>query len=332
MHSLWSEFIPIKIQRASDLLARVQDGFDDFISSLPLALNETARCSNTFDGLPGQLDGWRLEDLTPALTGIPWLFWEIFHPLPDNDFTILALAGTYLGLGSIVMDHLVDGQIQKLGHASELRLILANQGKQTLEKYISPSSSFWEHFNHMANIHQKGWEYEHAVRAASVPYTEDLFRSIGEGKAAPPMMTVAAFIEALGLQAMLPSLERSILASVMASLIGDDLHDWREDLAERRLTFFLSRLASDKRWAEGIWPDEAKLQSVIDSEWMDVKYWRKTKGYLETALAEVQDIPCTSWKAFIDRHRILADGRCRSSIARHILKKVEKIAPKEAGR
>jgi hypothetical protein len=177
----------------------------------------------------------------------------------------------------------------------------------------------------MANIHQKGWACEQAVRSTTIPYTEDLFQSIALGKSVPPLTTVAAFVEALGLQAMLPSLERSIQASVIAALIGDDLQDWPEDLAESRLTFFLSRLASDEIWKAAPWPEEDELREVIDSDWIDVKYWRKTNDFLETALAEVQDIPCSSWKAFIEKHRELAEKQCGGLIARHILVSVNEI-------
>ena len=108
-----NRLIPPADSRQSDLFEKLNSRYFDFARQLPQPLKRLGTLKSTFLGSPheGIFEG--VLELNPVLAGTPWLFWETFSSLEDEQYLQIAEAGTMFVLASIVLDHLVDGQAER---------------------------------------------------------------------------------------------------------------------------------------------------------------------------------------------------------------------------
>jgi len=260
------------------------------------------------------------SSLSPGPVTIPWLWWELFAALDDERFLSIAEAGAYLILASILQDHLIDGQVSHIGPTAVLRDVFRRHGTSVLRQATPANTSFWAQFDRLRKDHRAGLAAE--LRARLDPKTFDYQRclTIAQGKVAPVVIPVVAMLTVTEKSDRLAPMEKSMRLAGLAKQILDDVLDWQEDLAARRLTYFLAQLLPPDSWRAEIWPLPGEVLAFIESEWADVKHFREGRRLIGQAIEEVGHLDSRSWGDYLADLDHRAEQRQKQMAARHLLR------------
>lgn len=305
--------------RAAGLLARLDARYSKFSNQLPPLLNELAWLKDTFLVSQGNVRFDRVSDLKPVLGGAPWLFWEIFNGLDDEIFLHVAEAGTFYVLASLVIDNLIDRQVQQNDVVILFHQTLLNKGISQFQRLFSSASPFWTHFRRLSGVHLTGLALELELRSDVRQFTIDDVVKIACGKGSPVVTTLAAMTELTGQHDYLKPLETSINNSVVASLLGDDLRDWREDLKAKRLTYFLCSLIPNGAWASNDWPTVEEVEKQIMAKWANVRHLQSMMEWLDRGIDAVGEIECRGWTEYLSYYREIAASQLPFAFAEQIV-------------
>jgi len=307
--------------RALELFEDLNQRFFDFIDSLPSPLNSLARDRSTFLGSheDGEFQG--VPDLNPVLASTPWLFWESFNELPDEDFLNIAEAGTMFVLASILLDHLVDGQAEPPEEVSLLHQAFYSHGVRTYRAVFPSNSHFWDHFDRLARDHVAGLAKELETQRSSEDIDLQSLQKMAYGKVSPIITTIAAMVEALGTHGLLEPIETSLKHIAVASQMLDDVGDWQHDIGVGHRTYYLSHVAAKVGRGEGDGLVD-EIQEAIDAEWADVEHLKLVIQWLDDSAHAVQGVACPGWLEYVEGYRQLSDEHLTTAIARHLVRKL----------
>jgi hypothetical protein len=154
----------------------------------------------------------------------------------------------------------------------------------------------------------------------------DSFVALVPAKFSPIVITMAAFVAALGKDEQLAPIETSIKHLAVASQLLDDMGDWQDDLGARRLTHYLTRLAPRKAWHADDWPSVGELQQSIDKDWLDVAHMRMVTEWLGRASEVTRGLACPRWMAYLDGYGAIGADHLTRYTARHALRIIGPLA------
>jgi hypothetical protein len=317
--------------RAAALLERLDERYLEFVRSLSPLLAKSAVQYSTFAGRPSQEPLEGLSRMNAVIACIPWLFWESFRQLPDDLFLQTAEAGALFGMASVLVDHLIDGQVGNPGEALLLHQALYAAGVAGYRCIFPGTSAFWHQFDRLADEHLSGMTLELAGRIDPGGLTPQAFYTLASARIAPMITVVAALAEVTGEPSLLPPVEASVKAVIVAGQLLDDIGDWKDDLEAGRINFYLARLCPPGTWLTGEMPPQEQLQDAIDADWRDVEGLGMVMDWFQKGLSAVQDLECSAWVEYVEGYRALTQRLLTASVTRHLARSLRPLAQVPAG-
>jgi len=245
--------------------------------------------------------------------------------LEQDLFLDIAEAGMFLGLDSVVFDHLVDGQYDRPGVVMLFHQALYHRGVFILRSRFPSASNFWVHFDRltMENIESLGAD----VLAQTKPetYNFETFSAASSGKVTPMVIAIAALAEAAGKPDYLLNIEKSLKLAYLAGQIYDDLVDWMIDLEQRHVTFVLSQLIPEDIFRSDTWPTIDAVQESLSETWKDIGIFDTVLHYTDKSLSAVNNIDCKYYVDYLEYFIGLTKRQQQSSMARHLRKSIEPL-------
>lgn len=312
--------------RAAALLERHDEHWQELVSGLPPLLARSAARYGTFAGRTSTEPLEGLSRMNAVIACIPWLFWESFRRLPDDLFLQTAEAGALFGMASVLVDHQIDGQVESPGETILLHQALYAAGVAAYRRLFPGACAFWHHFDRLAHEHLSGMTLEMAGRMEPGRLTAEAFYTLASARIAPMITVVAALAELLGEPGLLPPVEESIKAVIVAGQLLDDIADWQEDLDAGRITYYLTRLVPPGEWPEGEMPLRAQMQRAVDDEWKDVEGLRMVMDWFDQGLSAVRGLDCSAWVGYVDGYRAVTQRLLTDSAAQHLRKSLRPAA------
>ncbi len=311
--------------RAIRLFGEVDSRYQAFADRLPESLGRMARLRRTYLGSPSDEPFQGLADLNPVLAGTPWMFWEQFERLGDEQFVTIAEGGALFVLASILLDHIVDRQVEQPEAATLLHQALHTRGIKCLRAALPASTSFWTTFERLSADHLAGLAAELDSQTDTSSVREATFIRMAHGKVSPIVVTLAALAEASGRPAVLPHLEASLKHIAVASQLLDDIGDWREDLEVGHVTYFLTQILPVRDRQATAPQIVESARAAIDADWLDVDYLQVTLSWLEKSAQVVSGLECPGWLEYVEGYRQLTDEHLTVAVARHLVRVLRPI-------
>lgn len=310
---------------AAELLEEMDARFFQIVDTLPHPLKELAKVSGTYDGSESSAPFQGLSSMNPGLTCTPWMFWTITRGVDRHHFIELALGGGLVILASILLDHLVDHQVKRVGEIALLHSELQGRGVKLIRGAIKPEDEVGAHVGRLLEEHRSGLAQEIHWRREPDLLTEARFVETVSAKFAPIALTMVAFLVAADRRNLIEPIERSIKNLAVASQLLDDLGDWEEDLRQHRLTLFIKSLSPKANWAGDDWPSANELQERIDRGWADINLLNEVGEWLDRSSAAVAEIDCPAWMSYLKGFRDLADRHLEGRTARHLAQSIQEL-------
>ncbi len=313
------------ISAAERLLAYPDAAYWRFVDRQPASLARLASLASTFDGQPGGERFAGISGINPLIGATPLLFKEAL--LADDEWSpacdLAAEGGAFLVLAYVVLDHILDGQSDAPGLASLLHQALLEHGVRRLHEALPADNPFWRHYDRLMAAHRAGLAREAAALADPGALDEDAFEALATAKILPSLVTLAALTELLDRRNILPMLEQSLTRAILSGQLHDDVGDWRDDLAARHFTFFLSRQGEPAEWQAPVWPSPEAIEVRLTQTWDDVNQVNRALAWLDEARDATADLGCEAWHAYLlagraklDRHLTqLTAARLRDALA-----------------
>ncbi len=311
--------------RSARMLEALDDRYFQFAEGLPPPLKDAALLERTILGHPVDGPFRGPVKMNALITCTPWLFWELFSGLEDDIFLTVGEAGMFLGLSSVVLDHLVDGQTENPELMALFQRAFHNRSVSCLRKVFPSSSAFWDQYERLTREYLKSLGAEVETQSSPNLLTLENFREFAGGKVSPMVITIAALAEASDMFSVLEPIETSLRHSYIAGQIHDDILDWPSDLENRHLTFFLSRLASPDTWRGEEWPTVDEGYDVNNQEWLDVEYFGLVIEHFDLCIEAVEGIQCAAWIHYLEEYRGIAEEHQKSATASHLMRTLESV-------
>ena len=303
-------------------------------------MRDLALHRSTYAGadVPGEIAGF--SSINPLYTALPWVFRELFADLPQARFLVLAEAGAFLGIASVLLDHLNDDQLERPGAAFLLQQAFSSAGLAGLRQEIPASSPFWSHFDRLTELQLHGLALELELQGQPARFDDRSFRLIAEAKAAPVLIGLAALLYATtrglkdseGLPGMLDAVElsldaveRSLDALFQAGQMLDDVLDWREDLRSGHLTGFLARTSDKDLWEQAVDVRIERLEAVVRSGWLDIEDLQRAIERFGEAEESAAPLSCAAWMEFVRFYRSEAEEVKRRLVAERAGEKIKAL-------
>ncbi|KPK89789.1 MAG: hypothetical protein AMJ88_17080 [Anaerolineae bacterium SM23_ 63] len=315
----------LRSRRAKRLFDDLDELYFQFASQLPSPLDALAQLNSTYEGDKEQKPFESLRGLNPVLVGTPWLFWETFEGLSDKTFLLIAEAGTYYVLASVVMDHILDGQAKPIEAMGLFHQALYERGIAKYRQAFSTSSSFWDHFERLAIDHLAGLSEEYVLQSHPQRIDREALIKMAHGKVSPIVTTIVGLAETLDKTAVIVPIEASLKHIAVASQLLDDIGDWKHDLQVGHMTYYLSCLTPN---AAGLLTERSSLdehQRKIDAEWLDVEQMGEVIEGLNRSLEAVRDVDCPAWIDYVNGYKTLANEHMTGFVARHIMRILQQL-------
>lgn len=312
--------------KAIGLLERLDEEFLNWAEGLPTPLDHFATLTSTYRAAPVDLPFMGISHMDPALTGIPWLFWEEFDRLEEDTFTRLAMAGALYSLASVVLDGLLDNQFPDPAPIVLLHEFLLTDAAKSFRKIFSNDSKVWNEFDRLGSEHIRGLALELELRSNPDSYTEEHFSTIVCGKAAPLIVVSVGFVAALDSSEFLSRIESSFHHLAIATCHLDDLWDWEIDYLDDHATYYLSKFTQISDWSSEPKTPLDELRSRLRSGWIDIEELKFILGHFNESIAVLEDLRCTAWRSYIQDYKELAEQQLRKSMAQTLRGVVEGVS------
>ncbi|UCF62017.1 MAG: hypothetical protein JSV37_04835 [Anaerolineaceae bacterium] len=303
----------------------MDDLYFQFATQLPSPLDSLAQLNSTYEGDKEERPFESLRGLNPVLVGTPWLFWDTFEGLSDQIFLLIAEAGMYYVLASIVMDHILDGQAKPIEAMALFHQVLYERGVTKYRMTFSSSSSFWGHFERLASDHLAGLSEEFVLQSEPQLIDRAALIKMAHGKVSPIVTTIVGLAEALDRTALIDPIETSLKHIAIASQLLDDIGDWKHDLQVGHMTYYLSCLAHNNSLLLTDPSSLEECQRKIDDEWLDVGQMGEVIEWLERSLEAVREVGCSIWIDYVNGYKTLANEHVKGFTARHIKRILQQL-------
>jgi len=306
--------------RAARLLESLDAKYFQFADDLPPPFRDMALMESTIVGQPIDEPFQGPSKMNPLIACTPWLFWETYCELDDETFLYIAEAGAFISLASVLMDHLVDGQAEQPEAMALFQRAVYDHGVAGFRAMFSKTSTFWRDFERLSREYLTALGAEIDAQSNPERFTQQAFFASAAGKVSPIAITIAALSEASGQPSILEPIEISFRHSFIAGQIHDDVLDWRSDVENRHLTFFMTRLAPPETWPAAEWPSVDELEAINDTNWVDVNYFDLVIDHFDRCIKDVDGIQCAGWIKYLVEYRGVAEEHQKAAVARHLLR------------
>jgi hypothetical protein len=313
------------------LLAALDERHQAFVAALAAPLRRLALRRGTYTGEPGEEPFAGPSSMNPGVTLTPWLFWEISSALDDAEFLDLAEAGSRIVLASALLDHLVDGQADSPDDAILFHHLLHQTGLAQLRARLGGRPAFWATCDRLVREHIEGLAAESALRTDPKRFSFPEFERMVRAKFSPIVLTMAAFLAAVDRFDLLGAIEISIKDLAVASQALDDIGDWEEDHAARRMTYFLSCVGATLPAGARLDVPAGDVRAAIQSSWIDVDHLNLAREWLERAQVAVGGVPCPGWVEYLGDFQALAAEHLQQSTAAHLARSLEPLLGSRRG-
>lgn len=307
-----------KRSRQYRLLVELNKRYMTWANSLPNPLNRMALRESTF---LGGTSGGILEDLSkinPAITCLPWLFWEICSNVEDDVFITLAEAGASHILASIVMDHVIDYQVEDMVAMVLFHRAIYINSIMKFKEALPSNEKFWNSFDGLSKDHMDGLVIELSARMNPDLFTLDNFIKITHSKVSPFIIAIMAFLYAADQPSLCEQFASSLRYVSQASCLLDDMWDWKHDLERGHLTYFLTCLVPPEQRKETLLISKEHLQKHLDENWLDIEYFQSVIDWFDEAIIDVDAIDYPAWIEYIQGYREMAIDHAKIAMARKI--------------
>ena len=311
--------------RAARLLESLDARYFKFANDLPSPLRDVALMEGTIVGQPIDEPFQGPSKINPLITCTPWLFWDTFSGLSDEIFLGISEAGAFIALASVIMDHLVDGQATWPEAMALFHHALYDRGVAGYRAMFPSTSTFWNHFDRLTKEYFSALGAEITTQSEPEQLTLDNFLAFAGGKVSPMTTTIAALSQASDQPFVVEPVEASFRHSFVAGQVHDDVLDWRSDINDRHLTFFLTQLAPPEKWKAVEWPSVDELEANNDSDWIDVNYFDLVIAHFDRCIEVVEGIQCDGWRKYVVQYKGVAEEHQRAAVARHLLRVLEPV-------
>lgn len=296
--------------RARRLARAVDNAYWQFVRNLPDRLQEIARKKGTFDHRSGSSNIAGLQERNVINTGAYFLFWELCDGIEDQSLLNLAEANAYIGLAYILLDHLVDEQAEDPGQTALMQLSYHEQGIRVLQTLFPADNPFWNEFDRLSGQLRSSLALELTCREDPSLYSEENFRLSAQGKVSPAVITLTAATMLLRGYDSMTDIEKALNFTISAGQLAHDVFEWRKDLAEGDLTYFLFNCAAVDRWKAAEWPSEAEIEQEINSSNLEFKFFVQARDWFVEAKelsqrfrsAEGENIEFVNWNSYLNRY------------------------------
>jgi len=310
--------------RAEQLLVKLKERYQAFISQLPPPLGDFARQKGTYFGAESR----DVFETPPAALRLPWLFWEIFTGVPDDTFLDVAEGGACFFMGSILLDHLVDGQMEDPSLLTLLQRAFWVHGDAKFRHVFEPDSTFWEIYDRLLKEHLEGLAAERFAQANPETLTFDHIMEIAGSKICPGLVSLAGLAHLSDTSHTLPDIEKALKNFAAGTQFIDDVQDWWDDLASGHLTYFLTCAAPQAHWRKAPWPAQAEVEALIDSSMVDLEHWQMGIDLFTQAIKGVRHLVCPGWTDYVFEERHKAQMLWDRATARHLLRSFDAVQTK----
>jgi hypothetical protein len=304
--------------RADSLLNALDERYFRFAHQLPGHLQEIALSESSYEGVPGEKPFRSMTNFNPLITCTAWLFWETFHQLDDDLFLDIAEAGAFFGQASVLIDHLVDGEVPRPAPIILFRQSVYEHAVSVLRGVFPQNSPFWGQFDRLSltYLSSLGAEVETQEHPEKLTYMN--FTSFAGGKVSPMVITIAALAEASSKSSLLDPIETSLRSSYVAGQIHDDILDWEKDLNERHLTYVLTQLFESGEYTSQKWPLSEVVAEAVNTSWKDVDLFKLALEWFNRAFEAVDEIACQGWKDYLNEYKGVAVEHQKGAVAQHL--------------
>lgn len=316
----------IEDSRAHQLYSQFEGLYFRFVEELPQDLGALALRGSTFKGVADETPFEGFSGINPIYTCTPWLFWEQFRNLPEEQLLHIASSGAFFSLASALMDHLIDGQFEDSEAMAGLQGAFYQRGVAGFKETFPDGVNFWKTFRRLNREHLLGLSIELEMQLYPRKFTIESLELTAGGKVCPMLVTVAALAEATDQPDLLAPIELSFKHTFIGGQVHDDVLDWRKDFEEGHFTYFLHQLAPPFAWSEEGKPTIEALEERLRSEHLDVKYIDWAKGRYESALEAVSGIACEAWVVVINEYLEIAEEHKKELMFDHFATRVKEIA------
>jgi len=263
--------------------------------------------------------------MNAVITCLPWLFWEQYSVLSDELFLRIAAAGAFLGMASVLMDHLIDQQAESPGEVALLHQALYEAGVAGYRTTFDSHSAFWDQYDRLAREHVSGMAIELHAQVDPLCLTPETFHAMACARIAPMLTVVAALAEAVQRPGLRPAIESSIRPVIVAGQMYDDIGDWQEDFEAGRVTYYLTRLRPPQAWQSADPPLVEEVRQAIDADWADVDHLRMVIGWFDEAISALDDLECCAWRKWVTEYRVAAEQHQTIFVARHLARSLKSL-------
>ena len=146
------------------------------------------------------------------------------------------------------------------------------------------------------------------------------------GKVSPVVITCAAMVMAMERVELLKTLDATLKHIFIAGQLYDDALDWRFDLADGHVTYFLTQFLIEDGIGSFKLPDEAEVLTSMDSNWQDVEHLKQALAGYRQALGVVDGLACHAWKALVEEYISMTETHRLELIHFHVMKKLSQIS------
>jgi hypothetical protein len=303
--------------RCQDLFERLIQEYVGFVSALPQPLPGLAAAHQTYFGATLTRDSEAGPPI-PASIRFPFLFWPLFHMLEDDLFLEIAASGAFLYTGSVLLDHLIDGEITEPAGFNLLQRELWDRGISGFRRVFPNASPFWIRFDSLLRMHADALAAELHCQNHPEMMTLAQHKEIAAGKTSPAIITLAALTEETGKNKFFPALALSVRQYGIAMQFVDDLQDWEHDLENGHLTYVLSCIIPKDAWESPETRIFRKTSDLITYSPILLEHWRMGIEAFDHSLASVYDLLCPGWTDQIFLQRTNADALWLRTIASQV--------------
>jgi len=322
-------------ERAHWLAESVDQAYWELVERLPEMARRLAIQRGTFDHRSGDAPMRSLAERNAINTGPLFLFWELCQSIEDESLLVLALASAYSGLAYILLDHLVDNQTADASAVTLLQQTFHEKAIREYQRLFTEDHEFWHEFDRLSTGLRTSLALEAACRKEPERFSEESFTTSTRGKVSPAVLTITAatmLAADLGDQARVvlrSRIEAALEELICAGQLAHDIEEWRKDLAEGDMTFFLSDCASAEEWQRFPWPAEDEIERRMFQSRREIHYcqqavqgFERAKEYGETIELDGGFAPSfANWEHYID-HYIVQSGQFAEEATKRFVKRV----------
>jgi hypothetical protein len=215
----------------------------------------------------------------------------------------------------VILDHISDDQQIHPDVARDLQEALHEQAMLIFQDQFDPSSKIW---NRVVPLWKELCDSLAAERRYQICHSlvsRKTFQSIAAAKTIPLIITVSALALASEKLDLIECVESSLRKVGPAVQLWHDVGDWRNDFADRRITYFISEAIKEiavenEREVEDVlreflknhgWRIKRDFLVIVSQQKLIAKYWGEAEKYFKEALSYTRQPEFKIWNRYLEQ-------------------------------